>query len=70
MKRNFKNEFKSFLILEMKRQTKMDYSAIINHVNEFINTEEGEASYRKWATVKLNEYTKNKPKHISTCFKG
>ena len=70
MKRNFKNEFKSFLIIEMKRKTKMEYSAIIKHVNEFILTEEGDATYKKWANAKLIEYNKGKPKHISTCFKG
>lgn len=70
MKRNFKNEFKSFLIIEMKRKTRMDYSAIIQHVNEFITTEEGEQTYRKWANAKLIEYNKGRPKQIGAILRG
>ena len=70
MKRNFKNEFKSFLILEMKRKTKMEYSAIISHVNEFITTEEGNETYKKWASAKLIEYNKDRPKQIGAILRG
>lgn len=69
MKRNFKNEFKSFLIIEMNRKTNLSYSDLIVHVNEFVETKEGIEAYKKWTNAKLLEHNKNKPKHISTCFK-
>lgn len=70
MNRNYKNEFKSFLIIEMNRKTNLAYSILIDHVNQFIETEEGIEAYKKWANAKLLEHNKNKPKHISACFKG
>lgn len=61
---NRNNQFKKWLIDEMKRTSNASYKDIIYAVNCFENTQEYQESFKKWDDKTRKRATKNQVRHI------
>lgn len=61
---NRNNQFKKWLIDEMKRTSNASYKDIIYAVNGFENTQEYQESFKKWDDKTRKRATKNQVRHI------
>ena len=63
-KENRNNQFKKWLIDEMKRTSNLGYKEIIYAVNGFENTQEYQDSFNKWDAKTKRKPINNQVKHI------